>query len=170
MRNIEIKARLADLAPAHRVAERIATDRLGVQEQVDTYFHCRQGRLKLREIEGQPATLIGYARPDRPGPKASDYVLAPVLDPETLKQALGVTLGVRGVVRKRRDIFLYRNVRIHLDEVADQGTFLEFEAVLSPEMDDAAGRVLVEELLHMFAIEPADLLTGSYGDAFEETQ
>ena len=169
MRNIEIKARLADLAAARRVAERIATDRLGVQEQVDTYFHCRQGRLKLREIEGLPAQLIGYARPDRLGPKASDYVLVPVHDPEALKQALTATLGVRGVVRKRREIFLYRNVRIHLDEVTGQGAFLEFEAVLSPEMDDGAGRILVEELLQTFSIKPADLITGSYGDTFEET-
>lgn len=170
MRNIEIKARLADLASARRVADRIATDRLGVQEQVDTYFHCRQGRLKLREIEGLPAQLIGYARPDRLGPKASDYVLAPVPDPETLKQALTATLGVRGVVRKRREIYLYHNVRIHLDEVAGRGAFLEFEAVLSPEMDDGAGQIQVEELLQTFAVGPADLLAGSYGDAFEETQ
>jgi len=170
MRNIEIKARLADLAAARRVAERIATDRLGAQVQVDTYFHCREGRLKLREIEGLPAHLIGYSRPDRLGPKASNYVLAPVPDPASLKQALSAALGVRGVVRKRREIFLYHNVRIHLDEVAGRGTFLEFEAVLSPEMDDGAGRVQVEELLQTFAIDPADLLTGSYGDALEETE
>lgn len=167
MRNIEIKARLADLAAARRVAQSIAASRLGVQEQTDTYFHCRQGRLKLREIAGQAAQLVAYSRPDQQGPKTSEYILAPVPDPESLKQALTATLGVRGVVHKRREIFLYHNVRIHLDEVAGRGTFLEFEAVLGPQADAVAGRSQVEELLRRFAIDPADLLTGSYGDAFE---
>ena len=167
MRNIEIKARLGDLAAARHVAAGIATGRLGVQEQVDTYFHCRQGRLKLREIDGQPAQLVCYARPDQLGPKASDYLLVPVSAPQSLKQALTAALGVRGVVRKRREIFMYHNVRIHLDEVADRGNFLEFEAVLGPDTDDAAGHAQVEELLRVFAIDAADLLTGSYGDAFE---
>ncbi len=167
MRNIEIKARLVDPASARRVAAAVATERLGVQEQVDTYFRCRQGRLKLREIQGLPAQLVCYARPDQLGPKASDYLLVPVPDPELLKRALTVALGIRGVIRKRREIFLYHNVRIHLDEVVGLGHFLEFEAVLGPEMDDGAGRAQVEGLLQRFAIDPADLLTGSYGDTLE---
>lgn len=167
MRNIEIKARLADLATARRVAQSIATSRLGVQEQTDTYFHCRQGRLKLREIAGQAAQLVAYSRPDQLGPKTSEYILTPVPEPELLKQSLTATLGVRGVVRKRREIYLYHNVRIHLDEVAGRGEFLEFEAVLSPEMTEADGRSQVAELLRVFAIEQTDLLTGSYGDALD---
>ena len=45
MRNIELKARVADLEAARAVAARIATERPVAQQQVDTYFHCRQGRL-----------------------------------------------------------------------------------------------------------------------------
>ena len=48
--NIELKARLASLETAREVASRLATERLEDQRQVDTYFHCREGRLKLREI------------------------------------------------------------------------------------------------------------------------
>jgi adenylate cyclase class IV len=44
---------------------------------------------------------------------------------------------------QRREIYLYHNVRIHLDEVEDLGTFLEFEAVLGPNVDDALGRAQV---------------------------
>ena len=51
MRNIELKARLADLDAARKTAVAIATERLGTQHQVDTYFHCRHGRLKLRQID-----------------------------------------------------------------------------------------------------------------------
>lgn len=164
MRNIELKARLADLETARKVAEAIATDRLGTQRQVDTYFHCPHGRLKLREIEGLPAQLVWYARPDQPGPKASDYLLVPVSDPETLEAALSAAWGVRCVVKKRREILLYHNVRIHLDDVAGLGRFLEFEAVLGPETDDAEGRAQLDWLIEKFAIAAADLLEGSYAD------
>ena len=54
----------------------------------------------------------------------------PIAEPALLKAALTAALGVRRVVDKRREIFLADNVRIHLDDVAGLGTFLEFEAVL----------------------------------------
>ncbi len=164
MRNIELKARLADPQNARQIAAAVATKRLGVQEQVDTYFHCPNGRLKLRQIDGLSAQLVWYARPDQQGPKASDYRLVPVANPETLKAALAAALGVRTVVRKRREVFLWHNVRIHLDEVEGLGSFLEFEAVLGPHVDDAAGQAQLAELVAKFAIAPGDLLPDSYGD------
>ena len=165
MRNIEIKARLSDLAAARRTAEGLATERLGVQVQVDTYFHCPHGRLKLREIVGQRAELVYYERPDQPAPKGSDYQLVPVPDPAALTAALTAALGVRSVVRKRREIFLHHNVRIHLDEVDGLGVFLEFEAVLGPGIDDRAGQGRLDELVRRFNIAADALLSGSYGDA-----
>ena len=167
MRNIELKARLADLDAARTVARTIATQRLGVQQQVDTYFHCTYGRLKLREIDGLNAELVWYVRPDRQGPKASDYQLVPVPEPEKFKAVLSGALGVRGVVAKRREILLYHNVRIHLDEVAGLGHFLEFEAVLGPENEEAAGRARLDQLIEKFALDPDDLISGSYGDMLD---
>jgi predicted adenylyl cyclase CyaB len=164
MRNIEIKARLRDIESARKTAAAIATGRLGVQRQIDTYFHCRRGRLKLREIEGQPAQLIWYVRPDEQAPKASDYLVVPVADAPLLKSALTAAFGVGGVVDKRREIFLWHNVRIHLDEVAGLGTFIEFEAVLGPGIDDSTGSAQIDELSRRFGIGPDDLLAGSYGE------
>ena len=164
LRNIELKARLGDLESARRTAAAIATKRSVVQEQVDTYFHCRHGRLKLRQIDNLRAQLVCYARPDGPQAKASDYQLVPIANPQTLKSALRVALGVRCVVRKRREIFLYHNVRVHLDEVAGLGSFLEFEAVLGPDVDDSAGQAQLDELTAKFALQPADLVSGSYAD------
>jgi len=164
VRNVELKARLADLEAARKTARAVATKRLGSQQQVDTYFFCNHGRLKLRQIDGLSAQLIWYAREDQQGPRASDYLLVPISNPETLKSALSAALGVRSVVQKRREIFLYHNVRVHLDEVLGLGTFLEFEAVLGSQLDEAAGRAQVEELIERFAVAPDDLLSGSYGD------
>ena len=52
-------------------------------------------------------------------------------DAGALKTALVAALGIRGVVHKRREIYLWHNVRIHLDEVAGLGALVEFEAVLA---------------------------------------
>jgi predicted adenylyl cyclase CyaB len=164
MRNIELKARLADLDAAREVARSIATNELGIQEQTDTYFRCPKGRLKLRQIEHALPQLVWYARPDEEGPAASDYRLVPVTNPETLKAALDSAYGIWCVVRKRREIYLYHNVRIHLDEVEGLGTFLEFEAVLSRDVDDERGQSQVADLRERFSISDTDLLAVSYSD------
>ena len=146
------------------MASAIATKRLGTQQQVDTYFHCHHGRLKLRQIDGlqRRAGVVRPARQWRPQAKRlSGRALG---NPETLKAALPLALGVRAVVEKRREMFLYHNVRIHLDEVTGLGQFLEFEAVLGPNVDEAAGRALIDSLTAQFGILPADLLPNSYGE------
>jgi adenylate cyclase class 2 len=168
--NVELKARLHDLPAARRTAERLATEYLGWQRQIDTYFHCRQGRLKLREIDGQTAQLVGYQRADHTGPKLSNYRLTEVADSESLKQTLAAALGVLIVIDKRREVFLHRNVRIHLDEVLGLGVFLEFEAVLSAEISHAAGQAQVDLLAQEFHIRLSDLVPASYSDLLLQAQ
>ena len=73
-------------------------------------------------------------------------------------------MGIVNVVRKRREIYLWHNVRIHLDDVQGLGQFLEFEAVLSPEIDDAVGHEQLKKLMTEFNLRPEDLLAGSYTD------
>lgn len=163
-RNIELKARLQDLDAARAIAESVATSRLGGQHQIDTYFAAGRGRLKLRQINGLSAELIAYARPDQSGPKRSDYQLAPIAHPETLKSALTQALGVTVVVDKRREIYLWHNVRIHLDQVAGLGAFLEFEAVLRPDEADALGHAQLAELRALFQLRDEDLIEVSYSD------
>jgi len=166
-RNIELKARLRHRATAHEAAESLADRPVEVQSQCDTYFHCRHGRLKLREIDGRGAQLIWYDRADLADAKPSNYRLADVADGESLKATLAAALGVRAVVRKNRRVYWHRNVRIHLDEVDSLGSFLEFEAVIADSADsaeDAAARQLVAELLTHFDLRPDDLLRRSYGD------
>lgn len=114
--------------------------------QRDTYFHAVKGRLKLREIDGEPAELIAYDRANIAGPKVSVYRRVPVLDPVETVAALGDALGIRTVVAKRRRLVVWRNVRIHLDEVERLGRFVELEAVASTSGGLEAERQKVEEL------------------------
>jgi adenylate cyclase class IV len=162
--NLELKARHPDLHAAAAAAEQLGARGPTVEDQTDTYFRVPNGRLKLREILGQPAVLIWYTRPDLRDARTSAYQLVPVPDPGGLRAALAGALTVRGMVRKRRTIYLWHNVRIHLDEVDGLGTFVEFEAVLSPGEDEAAARRRLEELCRVMAIRPEDHLAPSYAD------
>lgn len=166
-RNIESKARLADPIRARSTADRLASARLGIERQRDTYFGCRKGRLKLREIDGGAVQLIAYERDDRADAKASDYRLVEVATPDAamaLCELLEAALGTLVVVEKSREIFLYHNVRIHLDEVAALGTFFEFEAVVGGAVDDATAHEQVAWLMQQFHIGAADLISESYSD------
>ncbi|CAA9514156.1 MAG: Adenylate cyclase [uncultured Solirubrobacteraceae bacterium] len=157
IRNVEIKARDPDPPRTLEAALAVGEDQ-GVLVQRDTYFHAVKGRLKLREIEGSAAELIAYDRADLSGPKVSVYRRVPVLDPAEMIGALGDALGVRTVVEKRRRLVLWRNVRIHLDEVARLGRFVELEAVAATSGGLEAEREKVQELRGRLGIEDDRLL------------
>ena len=163
-RHVELKANLSDFDTARRTAEQVATGGPTIERQVDTYFHCHEGRLKLREINDSAALLIWYARADEAEAKPSDYRIVAASRAAELKSMLAAALGVKAVVEKRREIFLRGSVRIHLDQVAGLGCFLEFEAVLDDNFDEQSAHAELADLRQRFGIRPADLLEGSYAD------
>jgi predicted adenylyl cyclase CyaB len=161
--NLELKARCADLDHARAAALAVATEWVGVDAQTDTYFATRAGRLKLRESSLSGAQLIPYFRPDERAARRSDYQVIAVEDGPGLVRMLATMLGVHRVVRKRREIALYENVRIHLDRVERLGDFVELEAVW-----DGAEAGLAEQerrlafLRERLGIRDEDVLAGSY--------
>ena len=162
--NIELKTHYVDLNTARCIIEQLGAQFNERQVQTDTYFCVPNGRLKLREIEGQTAVLIGYCRPDQTEFRTSNYYLIEIQDPSALKAALTTACGARGEVRKTRDILLYHNVRIHLDRVENLGTFIEFEAVLSPGADESGSLLLLDQLYDALKIDPSWHCARSYSD------
>ncbi len=166
--NLEIKARCSDLGAARDRAKAIATEWIGVDHQVDTYFKTRAGRLKLRESSLSGGQLVSYLRPDQQGPKRSDYQLLPVSDPDGLKALLSELLGVHQIVRKQREIALYQNVRIHLDRVEGLGSFIEFEAVFDGDpAEEHEQQRKVDFLCEALGIRDEDLIAISYEGLLE---
>jgi predicted adenylyl cyclase CyaB len=88
----------------------------------------------------------------------------PVADVAAMKAVLADTLGVRGIVSKRRRIWLWKNVRIHLDEVAGLGSFVEFEAVITSRAEELAAPAQLEQLSSLLEVRPSDYLAPSYAD------
>jgi predicted adenylyl cyclase CyaB len=163
-RNIEIKARVANIdalmprarALAQRDAERIAQD--------DTFFRVPHGRLKLRQFADGSAELIHYHRADTLDAKLSDYRRVPVPDAAALREALERALGVLGRVRKQRWLLLAGQTRIHLDRVDGLGDFVELEVVLRDDQSESDGVRIADQLMHELGLHNAERIAGAYLD------
>jgi predicted adenylyl cyclase CyaB len=164
MQNIEIKARCQDLAAARLAVEQNGAVFTEVLLQKDTYFRVSDGRLKLREIDGQQAQLIFYARPDEPGPKTCDYQIYPVENASALGKLLEGALGIWTTVEKTRTLFMCGEVRIHLDTVKGLGDFIELEGVLFSGSTYSAVHSKVRHFLTILNISEADYIRYSYSD------
>jgi predicted adenylyl cyclase CyaB len=165
--NIEIKARARNFADLRRRAEAISDTPVQVIPQEDTFFNTPKGRLKLRQLAPERGQLVYYERTDASGPKRSTYHIFETGNPESLKTALSLALGVRGVVRKTRFLYLAGQTRIHLDEVEGLGEFMELEVVLRPEQSDAEGQAIAADLMIRLGVREEDLLEGAYMDLLE---
>ena len=168
LRNIELKARLRDRAHALEVCGSLGATAQGDIHQIDTYFNVPKGRLKLREATPGRTELVAYERSDTPGARGCDYHLAPA-DP-TVKPLLGAALGIRIAVEKRRTLYLWHNVRIHLDQVNGLGDFIEFEAVLDETHDDADGQEKLAQLCEAFGLTDTDHQSLSYLELLENSK
>ena len=166
--NIEIKARVRDLADLHKRAELLSDTPVQVIPQEDTFFNTPRGRLKLRQLAPGRGQLVYYERGDAAGPKRSDYQIVETSSPSALKDALADALGVRGVVRKTRSLYLVGQTRLHLDEVEGLGQFMELEVVLRPQQSDAEGQAIADDLMVKLGVAESDLLEGAYMDLLEE--
>ncbi len=170
-RNVEIKVAVADLAALRRRTEALAEEGPALLDQEDTFFHCPHGRLKLRRFaDARPAELIAYERPDAAGPKESRYVVTPTQDPDGLCRALSLTVGIRGIVRKRRLLYAVGQTRVHLDTVAGLGDFMELEVVLSDEQDTADGTAIARRLMTELGITESRVIEHAYIDLLEQIQ
>lgn len=187
MQNLEFKAELRDLP----IARAIAADEFGAiivetMLQLDTYYNVADGRLKRRDIwitvEPNPAELfkpprpqpdeiewIPYHRPDKLGPKISQYQL---LTDEQARERFGDRpLPELGVVRKVREVHMTERpgspaagVRIHLDRVEKLGTFIEFEALVTPARPMPRCVAALDALRSAFAPVMGEPISAGYAD------
>ena len=165
-RNIEIKARARDIADVRQRVSAIASPPQ-VLAQSDTFFVVPRGRLKLREFGDGSGELIAYERANEFGPKESSYTVARLEDTRGLAEALTRSLGIKGRVVKRREVFLVGRTRVHLDRVEDLGEFVELEVVLRDEESASSGQQEARELMDRLGISLDALVPDAYIDLLE---
>ena len=162
--NIEIKARTSNADSIREYLLDHGAQFKGIDEQTDTYFNVVQGRLKLREGNIEK-NLIYYNRPDQEGPKQSDFQLFAVDDANSLRNILTSALGVKVIVKKKREIYFIDNIKFHLDTLEGLGNFVEIEA--SNKDHQVSVDKLHEQCAHYmkeFGVGEKDLINCSYSD------
>jgi len=169
-RNVEIKARVRDVDALRERIAAVAGDPSDVFEQLDTFYITPRGRLKLRVLAPDRCELIQYARADDASAKVSTYDIVRSNDPAAFSRILESALPIRGVVTKRRYLYLAGPTRIHLDEVEGLGTFVELEVVLSPDETAEDGTRVAGDLMAKLGIATDDLVSGAYIDLQEGRQ
>lgn len=165
--NVEIKARTSHPEFIRTYLKNNNAEFKGTDLQVDTYFNVALGRLKLREgnIENN---LIYYERQNIPGSKESNFQLVQIPDSHNLKEILTKFLGVKVVIKKRREIYFIRNIKFHIDEVEGLGHFVEIEAsnlyadISKEELQNQCDYYRIE-----FEIQEQDLVSVSYSDMLQ---
>ena len=130
--NRELKAHCEDFATVRRLLQDQGAIFVEIKEQVDHYYHLPAGnadegthRLKLRVEKGK-GELIYYCDRQEAGARTSRFQIAEADDPR-MGDVLAAALGVRAVVRKRRELWRKDNVKFHLDTVDGVGRILEVE-------------------------------------------
>ena len=162
---VEIKAKVEDLAQVRERLRELGARHLGTFRQIDTYFEVPEGRLKLRETSGERlAELVYYEREDVPGPKKSNVYIVRLEKPRAFKEVLCKVLRMKVVVKKIREVYIYRGTRIHLDRVEGLGAFIEFE---KKTLDVEGDREFLKELMSELALDPSSLISLSYSDLLE---
>lgn len=165
--NVEIKARIDSVAAWEPRVAAIATHGPEILNQVDTFFPCTAGRLKLREFGGGRGELIWYERPDEAGPRQSRFERLPLENPERFREFMAGTVGVAGTVRKRRTLYLVGRTRVHLDQVECLGAWLELEVVLAAGEAETLGRAEAGRLMEVLGIDSGQLEPRPYVDLLE---
>ena len=162
MQNVEYKSELRDLEVARGVCARMGATWVGKVVQRDTHFKVSDGRLKRRETDGEDPEWVFYHRADRIRPKLSHFT---IYSEASARRRFGTKPMPTWVeVRKTREIWVYRNARIHLDEVEGVGCFFEVEALVSPRNHVGRCHELVREIVQLFRPTLGEPVSVSYAD------
>ncbi len=169
MKNIEIKYRLRSLDKVEDfILGTAGVRKVWSRDQLDTYYNIPSGRLKLREEENSDAQLIFYERANKSVARESNYFIYTASDARMLNFVLDRAVGSVVSVKKRRTLLMFRNVRIHLDQVEGLGEFLELESVVSGEYNEKSAHLNLKEIVSRFSGFDLIPLDKSYADLLLE--
>lgn len=164
MKNLELKVKCKDHRAALYAVKMLDAKYEGILKQRDVYFNLSPGRLKLRTINADEHQLIFYKRSNRASAKFSNYYISKITHPKRARMLLKEIFGIKIIVNKLRKLYIWQNVRIHLDSVNSLGKFIEFEIVCKSLKDEKGSFEKMKYLKNIFNISNNDILRSSYSD------
>jgi len=155
--NLELKIKVESHTKLINVLRRINAEKKGILRQKDVYYKTKNGLLKLR-IERNSFTLVKYLRNEK-GKRWSNYELLR-LEGQNPEKYLRDIFKIDTIVEKKRILYLYKNTRIHLDEVKGLGKFLELETLIVSTRRDAGIRF--KEIIKLLNLDLSKQIRTSY--------
>ncbi|TVQ63527.1 MAG: CYTH domain-containing protein [Phycisphaerales bacterium] len=126
MRIVDVKHELRDPNLAHAACMRAGMLLVASVAQNDTHFRVPDAHLLRRVSVGGATEWLFYTRQRRVSPRLCSVH---VYSEAAARSRFGVHgLRVQLAVRKRRTTWLWRGVRINLDDVSSLGLFAEIES------------------------------------------
>lgn len=165
MKNIELKVFINDFREIAPSLRKIGAKYNRKLKQVDTYYDCKNSRLKIRIIDNTIFELISYQRPNRKGTKISNYHVTKIkpTEIETIRSGLEHKFGKKVIVKKQRNLWIYKHSRIHLDKVYGLGKFLELETVVK-RITPSQARKEYNEIVNLLNLSKYKEYNKSYSD------
>lgn len=165
MTNLELKVVAPNLEEIKDKAVKIDAKNITTLSQIDTYFLVGSKRLKLRE-EKDTNYLVYYVRSNKKDSKLSKYKIITI--PKNLvwcvKKLFSFILGIKITVHKKRDLFIYKNTRIHFDDVENLGTYVELETVFNTNQKESELVVEHNFVITSLGLHILEKIPGSYSD------
>lgn len=164
MQNIEIKVLINNFKDILEKLKKSNAKYKGEIIQINTYYSCKAGRLKIRETDNKSYQLVFYQRPDLSERKISNYEVIDIAKSQVvnLRKVLKMIFGEKTIVEKRRALWIYKNTRIHLDRVKKIGNFLELETLVKGDLKKA--RKEYKEISILLKLEKYKKYKKSYSD------
>lgn len=162
MQNLELKAQYPNLQQAETIALQLGAEKIWTHVQNDIYFISEKGKLKLRLVDNQPGDLIFYNRPQDKNATISNYFIYSSQNPDQLLIFLQNMYEQDIIVHKKRILYMYQNVRIHLDAVKHLGHYIEFEALMDDKHDQEQCLETLLLLEKKFEIQETDKIDQGY--------
>jgi len=166
--NIKLKAYCKNKVEIRKILITNGAKCIGTDQQTDTYFNSKSGKLKLIEgtIENK---LIHCLREDKKNSKKNTLIFYQTTPNSSLKEILQKTIGTKSIVSKTREIFLIENVKFHIDTVNSLGDFIEIEA--TDNNTNIPSEKLQEQCnyyIKILEINAKDLISESYSDLLQQ--
>lgn len=162
MVSVEYRAELRDAVFASSILRKLGATRIISLDIVDTYFNIPTGTLKQREAKSEPTDFIFYERKALASPRLCTFT---IYSKEAAKERYGVQpLPVLTRVMKHRSMYMLGNVRMHIDDVEDVGTFMEFETLVSREVNARKCHQLINGLRVKMAPLLGEPISQRYAD------
>jgi predicted adenylyl cyclase CyaB len=138
-KDFTIKARAANIEKLEEKLRSLGAEYFGTDLQTDHYFKTDKGKLKWREAILENL-ITHYDRFFDSGVERTIVFRYDLNPSEGQIRELKQNHEFIGVVKKRRKIYQWHNVKIHLDKLPNEEEFIEIEAI------DRDNRWSVDEL------------------------